>query len=69
MDAQRRERLSRAVQELPLTDRQIIVLYLEGLTAAEIEGVTGINAGAIATRLSRLRAKLSEAIRREENPA
>jgi RNA polymerase sigma-70 factor (ECF subfamily) len=69
IDAQRRDRLSRAVQELSLADRQIIVLYLEGLSAAEIEEVSGIGAGAVATRLSRLRTKLTEAVRREERPA
>jgi RNA polymerase sigma-70 factor (ECF subfamily) len=58
IDAERRERLRTAVQELPLDDRQIVVLYLEGLSAAEIEAVTGVSAGAVATRLTRARQRL-----------
>ena len=59
IDQQRREQLSSAVQDLPLPDRQIIVLHLEGLSAAEIEAVTGLTAGAIATRLTRIRQKFA----------
>jgi RNA polymerase sigma factor (sigma-70 family) len=62
IDAQRRERLHTAVQELPLDERQIVVLYLEGLSAAEIEAVTGVSAGAVATRLTRARHKLKATV-------
>jgi RNA polymerase sigma factor (sigma-70 family) len=66
IERQRRERLWAAVQELPMPDRQIIVLHFEGLSAAEIEAVTGITAGAVATRLTRVRQKLTTRIRRDE---
>lgn len=66
IDKQRRARLWAAVQELPLVERQLIVLYLEGLTAAEIEAVTGVSAGAVATRLTRSRQKLAARVREEE---
>jgi RNA polymerase sigma factor (sigma-70 family) len=55
---QQRARLWAAVEELPLADRQIVVLHLEGLSAAEIEVVTGLSAGNVATRLTRVRQRL-----------
>ena len=54
--------LLEAIRELPLADRQIVTLNLEGLSAAEIEEVTGVTAGAVATRLTRIRRKLSERV-------
>jgi len=54
IEEQQRLLLRSAVNELPLTDRQIVILYLEGLTAAEIEAVTGLSAGNVATRLTAL---------------
>jgi RNA polymerase sigma-70 factor (ECF subfamily) len=50
MGNQRRQKLSAAVQELPMIDRQIVMLYLEGLSMAEIEAVTGFTEGKIAMR-------------------
>ena len=47
-------------------DRQIVVLHLEGLSAAEIEAVTGLSAGSIATRLTRARQKLAAIVQRQE---
>jgi RNA polymerase sigma-70 factor, ECF subfamily len=66
IEQQRREQLWSAVQDLPLADRQVVVLHLEGLSAAEIEAVTGLTAGAIATRLTRIRQKLAASIRGSE---
>ena len=63
IDRQQRERLWSAVQELPLAERQIIALHLEGLSAAEIEAITGVGAGAVATRLTRIRQKLAARLR------
>jgi RNA polymerase sigma factor (sigma-70 family) len=60
---QQRVRLRAAVEELPLTDRQIVVLHFEGLSAAEIETVTGLSAGNVATRLTRVRQKLATKVR------
>jgi RNA polymerase sigma-70 factor (ECF subfamily) len=51
-----------AIRELPGTDRQIVTLHLEGLSAIEIEEVTGVSAGAIATRLTRIRLRLTERV-------
>jgi RNA polymerase sigma-70 factor (ECF subfamily) len=59
---ERQQALIDAVRELPVVDRQIVTLHLEGLSAAEIEEVTGLTAGAIATRLTRIRQKLSERV-------
>lgn len=47
-------------------DRQIVALHFEGLSAAEIEQVTGLTAGNVATRLSRARQKLIARVRGEE---
>jgi RNA polymerase sigma-70 factor, ECF subfamily len=66
---QQRDLLWSAVQELPIAERQIIVLHLEGLSAAEIHTITGVSAGAIATRLTRIRQKLAAQFRDEEAAA
>jgi RNA polymerase sigma factor (sigma-70 family) len=63
---QQRARLWAAVEELPLTDRQIVTLHFEGLSAGEIEVVTGLTAGNVATRLTRARQKLVARVRGEE---
>jgi RNA polymerase sigma factor (sigma-70 family) len=64
---ERRKRLWAAVRALPMADRQIVVLYLEGLTASEIATVTDLSAIAVATRLTRIRQKLTTHVRREED--
>lgn len=66
IDRQQTERLWSAIRELPLADRQIIGLHLEGLSAAAIEEVTGISAGNVATRLTRVRQRLVARLRGEE---
>jgi len=66
IENQQRERLWAAVQALPLADRQIVVLHLEGLSAAEIQTVTGLTAGNVATRLTRIRQKLAAQIDKEQ---
>jgi DNA-directed RNA polymerase specialized sigma24 family protein len=43
-----------------------VTLYLEGFTAREIEEVTGFTANNVAVRLSRLRHKLTLALRGTE---
>lgn len=59
---EKRRALIEAIRELPIAERQIVTLHLEGLSAAEIEEVTGITAGAVATRLTRIRQKLTEQV-------
>lgn len=63
---ERRRMLLAAVRDLAAPDRQITVLHLEGLSAAEIAEVTGFGEGAVATRLTRIREKLRKAIRARE---
>jgi RNA polymerase sigma-70 factor (ECF subfamily) len=57
---QQQRQLWEAIRELPLHDRQIVVLYLEGMTAGEIEAVTGLSSGNIATRLTRIRQRIAQ---------
>lgn len=47
------------IDRLGNPDRSVITLYLEGLDAASIGEVTGMTAGAIATRISRIKSLLS----------
>jgi RNA polymerase sigma factor (sigma-70 family) len=49
---------------LPPEDRQLVILYLEGLSASEIEKITGIRAGTVSVRLTRIRQHLATALRR-----
>jgi RNA polymerase sigma-70 factor (ECF subfamily) len=63
IEGQRRNLLWTAVQALPVDERQIVVLHLEGLSALEIEAITGLSAGAVATRLTRVRQKLAARLR------
>ena len=48
------------------SDRQVIVLHLEGLNYGEIEEVTGLSQGVVAARLTRIREKLRKAVRDQE---
>jgi len=57
---QKRRWLLRAIHELPVLDRQILSLHLEDLSHGEIGEVTGLSLGAIATRLSRIRDRLTQ---------
>lgn len=54
----RRIELTRAVARMAPADRTLVLLWLEGLTAAEIEDVTGVKAATVAVRLSRIRKNL-----------
>ena len=55
-----RERLTAAVQSLPVAHRQMIVLMLEDLSHAEIAEVLGITENNVAVRLTRARKTLKE---------
>ena len=57
-----RVRLMSAVQSLPVTYRQMIVLMLEGLSHAEIAEVMGITENNVAVRLNRARKTLKDAL-------
>jgi RNA polymerase sigma factor (sigma-70 family) len=57
-----RVRLMSAIQSLPVTHRQMIVLMLEGLSHAEIAEVMGITENNVAVRLTRARKALKDAL-------
>jgi len=63
------DRLLAAIHRLKPADRQVMLLYLEDLTAAEIAEVTGLSASAVAVRIHRLKALLAEPYRAEEERA
>jgi RNA polymerase sigma-70 factor (ECF subfamily) len=52
-------RLMTLVRALALPDRQVVLLYLEGLDAAAIGEVCGLKAGAVAVKIHRLKTVLA----------
>jgi RNA polymerase sigma factor (sigma-70 family) len=56
------DRLRSAIQTLPLTYRQVVMLWLEDLAQADIAAVLGITEGNVAVRLNRARAALKQAL-------
>jgi RNA polymerase sigma-70 factor, ECF subfamily len=52
------DRLLRLIHRLQPIDRQIILLYLEGLDAASIGEITGLSSGNVATKVHRIKAIL-----------
>lgn len=52
-------RLTALIHSLRPLDRQLILLYLEGLDAATIGEVTGLSPGAVATKIHRIKAALA----------
>lgn len=62
VDVEQSEALSRLydlIRRLKAPDRQIITLYLEEMDAAAISEITGLSPGAVATRISRLKAHIA----------
>ena len=53
------ERLLGLIQTLKPIDRQVVLLYLEGLDAASIGDVTGSSPGSVATKVHRLKKLLT----------
>jgi RNA polymerase sigma-70 factor (ECF subfamily) len=53
-------RLMAWIRRLKSPDRQVMTLYLEALDAAAIAEITGLTPGAVATRISRLKAQLTK---------
>jgi len=47
------------IRQLTMPDRQILLLYLEDMSSAEIAEITGLKPGTISTRISRLKSKLT----------
>ncbi|MGD0737380.1 MAG: sigma-70 family RNA polymerase sigma factor [Terracidiphilus sp.] len=65
--AQILERIYALIQSLNPFDRQVILLYLEGVDAASIGEVTGISAGNVATKIHRIKTILIGHFRNGEN--
>ena len=61
------ERLFALIQCLNPLDRQVTLLYLEGMDAASIGDVTGISSGYVATKIYRVKAILAERFRNGGN--
>jgi RNA polymerase sigma-70 factor (ECF subfamily) len=59
-DRQALARLTALIQALAPPDRQVVVLYLEGLEAAAIGEVCGLSPGAVAAKIHRLKAVLAQ---------
>jgi RNA polymerase sigma-70 factor (ECF subfamily) len=60
------ERLLATIHRLKPADRQVMLLYLEDLSAAEIAEVTGLSAGAVAVRIHRAKALLASKFNQED---
>ena len=58
-DSRARSRLTALIHALGPPDQQVLLLYLEDLDAAAIGEVTGLSAGAVATKIHRIKAVLA----------
>jgi RNA polymerase sigma factor (sigma-70 family) len=63
---QQQERFLEQVRTLPLGQRQVLSLALEGLPHAEIAAIVGITPENVAVRLGRAREALRRALQKEE---
>jgi RNA polymerase sigma-70 factor (ECF subfamily) len=61
--AEARTQLERAVARLPLGQRLVVTLALEGFSPEEIANVLGLNVSAASVRLHRAKAQLQELLR------
>jgi RNA polymerase sigma-70 factor (ECF subfamily) len=59
-DRQAASRLMGLVRALAVPDRQVVLLYLEGLDANAIGEVVGLTSGAVAVKIHRLKAVLAK---------
>lgn len=66
MEKNEREMLIEATRRLPLPQRQVIILVLEGFTYSEISEMLDIPSNALALRLSRAKAGLKAMLERSE---
>jgi len=62
----RRMQLDGMIARLAPLDRQLVVMWLEGFTAAEMAEAAGMQPGTVAVRLTRIRQSLSEEFRNAE---
>lgn len=61
-DRQALARLTALIRALVPPDRQIVMLYLEGLEAKSIAEICGLSPGAVSTKLHRLKAVLAQRV-------
>jgi len=59
-DRQALAKLTSLIRTLAAPDRQVVLLYLEGLAAGDIGDICGLSPGAVATKVHRLKAVLSQ---------
>jgi RNA polymerase sigma-70 factor (ECF subfamily) len=57
------ERLSSLIHQLPPLDRQVVLLYLEGMDAASIGEIVGLSATNVGSKVHRLKLLLIEGVR------
>lgn len=62
------ERLHALIRRLEPSDRQVILLYLEGLGTAAIAEVTGLKPGTVSVKVHRIKALLTRRFHSEERP-
>ncbi|MHA6719940.1 RNA polymerase sigma factor [Sphingomonas sp. RS6] len=67
-DAQLMARLRLLIRQLQPPDRQVILLYLEGLSSAEIGEVTGLAVGTVSVKVHRIKALLARRFQPEQRP-
>jgi RNA polymerase sigma factor (sigma-70 family) len=53
------DRVAELIRRLPALDGQLVLLWLEGESGQDIAEITGLSAGAVSTRLHRIRAQLA----------
>lgn len=61
-------RLFDLIHQLKPPDRQVMLLYLDGLDAKETGEITGLSPGAVATRIHRIKALLAQRFTAGEQP-
>ncbi len=59
------DRLTAMIRALKEPDAQVMLLYLEDLDAAAIGEITGLSAGAVATKIHRLKSLLAKRFRED----
>lgn len=65
-DRQLVDALLAAIRRLKPVDRQVMLLYLEDLSASDIGEVTGLSSGAVSVRIHRIKALLAAPYRRKD---
>jgi RNA polymerase sigma-70 factor, ECF subfamily len=62
------ERVFELIHELPPVERQVIILYLEGLDAMGISEITGLSTSNVATRVHRIKSALAVRFHERRRP-